>query len=288
MKYMIMIFGGLGATLENRTPEWITGMHELMMKLDTELKEAGEVVASRGLVDPSQAKTVRFTGVSRCRPTGRSPRSRSPSPGTGSSRWTRNGRSRSRRRSSRTRGTRWRSGRSCTAARPRSRDQPDQPGVAAAGVTPDRRIEDLLREFAPQVPGALVRRHGRFDACEDAVQEALLAAARQWPAEGVPDRPRSWLLTVAGRCLVDGWRAESARRRRETAAALDPTDHTPAADLHGADLHDTDLHDADRDDTLVLLFLCCHPALSPLSQLALTLRAVGGLTTAEIAAAFLA
>src|SRR3989440_3877459 len=282
MKYMIMIFGGLGATLENRTPEWITGMHELMMKLDTELKEAGEVVASRGLVDPSQAKTVRFTGVSRCRPTGRSPRSRSPSPGTGSSRWTRNGRSRSRRRSSRTRGTRWRSGRSCTAARPRSRDQPDQPGVAAAAVTTDRRIEDLLREFAPQVPGALVRRHGRFDACEDAVQEALLAAARQWPVEGVPDRPRSWLLTVAGRCLVDGWRAESARRRRETAAALDPAGGVPPADSE-----DPGHRLADRDDTLVLLFLCCHPALSPASQLALTLRAVGGVSTAQIAAAFL-
>src|SRR5207244_8612291 len=97
-----------------------------------------------------------------------------------------------------------------------------------------------------------------------------------WPAEGVPDRPRSWLLTVAGRSLVDGWRADSARRRRETVAALDPADHPPAG-----------LHDADRDDTLVLLFLCCHPALSPPSQLALTLRAAGGLTTAQIAAAFL-
>jgi RNA polymerase sigma factor (sigma-70 family) len=155
--------------------------------------------------------------------------------------------------------------------------------VAAGAVNTDHRIGDLLRELAPQVLGTLVRRHGQFDTCEDAVQEALLAAARQWPAEGVPDRPRSWLLTVAGRCLVDGWRAESARRRRETVAALDPTDHAPAADLH-----DADLHDADRDDTLVLLFLCCHPALSPPSQLALTLRAVGGLTTAEIAAAFLA
>jgi RNA polymerase sigma factor (sigma-70 family) len=133
-------------------------------------------------------------------------------------------------------------------------------------------VGDLLREFAPQVLGTLVRRHGQFDACEDAVQEALLAAALRWPADGVPDRPRSWLLTVAGRCLVDGWRAESARRRRETVAALDPADHPPVAD---------------RDDTLVLLFLCCHPALSPPSQLALTLRAVGGLTTAQIAAAFL-
>lgn len=136
-------------------------------------------------------------------------------------------------------------------------------------------IEDLLRELAPQVLGTLVRRHGQFGACEDAVQEALLAAALQWPAEGVPDRPRSWLLTVAGRSLVDGWRAESARRRREETAARDPAAHPPGAGHWPA------------DDTLVLLFLCCHPALSPPSQLALTLRAVGGLTTAEIAAAFL-
>jgi RNA polymerase sigma factor (sigma-70 family) len=133
-------------------------------------------------------------------------------------------------------------------------------------------IEDLLRELVPQVLGALVRRYGQFDACEDAVQEALLAAARQWPAEGVPDNPRSWLTTVASRRLVDQWRSESARRRREeTAAALElPVQSTPS----------------DRDDTLTLLFLCCHPSLSVPSQLALTLRAVGGLTTAEIAKAF--
>jgi RNA polymerase sigma factor (sigma-70 family) len=149
------------------------------------------------------------------------------------------------------------------------------------------RIEDLLREFAPQVLGTLVRRYGQFDACEDAVQEALLAAALQWPTEGVPDRPRSWLLTVAGRSLVDGWRADSARRRRETTAALDPVGPTPAADRHDADFPDAEPPDADRDDTLVLLFLCCHPALSPPSQLALTLRAVGGLTTAQVATAFL-
>jgi len=154
--------------------------------------------------------------------------------------------------------------------------------VAAGAVNTDHRIGDLLRQLAPQVLGTLVRRHGQFDACEDAVQEALLAAALQWPAEGAPDRPRSWLLTVAGRSLVDGWRADSARRRRETVVALDPADHPPAAGPSGADRHDTD-----RDDTLVLLFLCCHPALSPPSQLALTLRAVGGLTTAQIAAAFL-
>jgi RNA polymerase sigma factor (sigma-70 family) len=133
-------------------------------------------------------------------------------------------------------------------------------------------VEDLLRGCAPRVLATLVRRHGQFDACEDAVQEALLAAARQWPVDGVPDRPRSWLLTVAGRALVDGWRADSARRHRETVVALDPADRAPASD---------------RDDTLTLLFLCCHPALSPPSQLALTLRAVGGLSTAQVAAAFL-
>jgi RNA polymerase sigma factor (sigma-70 family) len=151
-------------------------------------------------------------------------------------------------------------------------------------VTGKQRIEDLLRELAPQVLGVLVRRHGQFDACEDAVQEALLAATVQWPGQGVPERPRSWLLTVASRALVDSWRADSARRRRETAAALDPTDHSPAADYIG--ILDADLA-ADKDDRLALLFLCCHPALSQPSQIALTLRAVGGLTTAQIAAAFL-
>jgi len=140
-------------------------------------------------------------------------------------------------------------------------------------VNAEPAVEDMLRELAPQVLGGLVRRHGQFDACEDAVQEALLAAARQWPADVVPDRPRSWLLTVAGRSLVDAWRAEGARRRRELSAALlEPAGREPVAG---------------RDDTLALLYLCCHPALSGPSQLALTLRAVGGLTTAEIAAAFL-
>jgi RNA polymerase sigma factor (sigma-70 family) len=139
-------------------------------------------------------------------------------------------------------------------------------------------MEGLLRDLAPQVLGALVRRHGQFDACEDAVQEALLAATVQWPAEGVPDRPRSWLLTVATRTLVDYWRTDSARRRREATAALDPT-HWSAVDAY-----DTA---PGAEDALVLLFLCCHPALSPPSQLALTLRAVGGLTTAQIAGAFL-
>ena len=133
------------------------------------------------------------------------------------------------------------------------------------------RHEDLLRALAPQVLGALVHRYGRFDACEDAVQEALLAAATQWPREGVPDHPRAWLVTVASRRLTDELRAEQARRRREDAVAAEP----PPAPV------------ADTDDTLALLVLCCHPALSPASQIALTLRAVGGLTTGEIARAFL-
>jgi len=140
-------------------------------------------------------------------------------------------------------------------------------------VRTDSCAEDLLRDLAPQVLGRLVRRHGQFDACEDAVQEALLAAALQWAERGVPDDPRSWLMTVASRRLVDIWRSDSARQRREEyAAALElPDQGQPAG----------------QDDTLRLLFLCCHPALSVPSQLALTLRAVGGLTTAEVARAFL-
>ncbi|MCP2169864.1 RNA polymerase sigma factor [Goodfellowiella coeruleoviolacea] len=145
----------------------------------------------------------------------------------------------------------------------------------------DRGVEDLLRELAPQVLGALVRRHGQFDAGEDAVQEALLAAATQWPVEGVPDNPRGWLRTVAERRLLDQVRSEVSRRRREDAVAA----ATPQSAVLGRPA-DADPA-ADRDDSLALLFLCCHPALSEPSQIALTLRAVGGLTTAQIAAAFL-
>jgi len=138
----------------------------------------------------------------------------------------------------------------------------------------DRRIEDLLRAYAPQVLGVLVRRYGDFSDAEDAVQEALLAAAMQWPEQGVPENPKAWLVTVAGRRLTDHIRSETARRRREDEiAALEPVDGRPEI--------------SDRDDTLTLFFWCCHPALSAPSQLALTLRAVGGLTTAEIASAFL-
>jgi RNA polymerase sigma factor (sigma-70 family) len=140
--------------------------------------------------------------------------------------------------------------------------------------------EHLLRELAPQVLGAVVRRHGDFDAAEDAVQEALTAAAFQWPRTGVPDDPRAWLVQVAARKLTDRIRSDSARRRRETKVALEtPPEENVAPPPDEAP--------AEQDDTLVLLFMCCHPALTRPSAIALTLRAVGGLTTAEIASAFL-
>ena len=133
-------------------------------------------------------------------------------------------------------------------------------------------VEDLLRELAPQVLGVVIRRFGDFDSAEDAVQEALIAAARHWPADGRPANPRGWLIQAAVRRMTDQLRSERARRRREDAAAMA---EPPPADVTG------------RDDTLILLFMCCHPALTPASAIALTLRAVGGLTTAEIANAFL-
>jgi RNA polymerase sigma factor (sigma-70 family) len=140
-------------------------------------------------------------------------------------------------------------------------------------------VADLLRELAPQVLAILVRRHGQFETCEDVVQEALLEAAVHWPEQGTPDNPRAWLLTVASRRLTDQWRSEKARRRREVAVvAMDPVAAEPSAADESA---------SDADDTLALLLLCGHPALAEPAQLALTLRAVGGLTTAEIARAFL-
>jgi len=139
-------------------------------------------------------------------------------------------------------------------------------------------IEHLLRELTPQVLGTIVRRFRDFATAEDAVQEALLAAAMQWPRDGVPDNPRGWLIQVASRRMTDYLRSEVARRRRETEAAIQSGHLAPAADVEV---------EADRDDTLILLFMCCHPSLSPSSAIALTLRAVGGLTTAEIANAFL-
>ena len=131
-------------------------------------------------------------------------------------------------------------------------------------------IEETLREAAPRVLAVLVKRYGQFDLCEDAVQEALLAASQQWPAEGVPANPTGWLVTVAGRRWTEQWRSDTARVRRERSVAADTA---PMA--------------IQEDDSLTLFLLCCHPELSRASQVALTLRAVGGLSTAEIARALL-
>jgi len=148
-------------------------------------------------------------------------------------------------------------------------------------MTTDGPIQDLLRPLIPKVLGALVRRYGGFDACEDAVQEAMLAAATQWPERGIPDDPQGWLLTVASRRLADQYRSDLARRRREEVAAslvLPDQLREPSPDAD---------RPPERDDTLTLLFLCCHPALAAQAQAALTLRAVGGLSTSQIAHAFL-
>jgi RNA polymerase sigma factor (sigma-70 family) len=145
--------------------------------------------------------------------------------------------------------------------------------MQGAGLNSASASESVLRELAPQVLGALVRRYGDFDACEDALQEALLAATARWPTEGAPANPRGWLMTVASRRLIEIWRNESARRRREERVGQEALARQQSV--------------PNDDDTLTLLFLCCHPSLTPASQVALTLRAVGGLTTAEIARAFL-
>ena len=135
--------------------------------------------------------------------------------------------------------------------------------------------EHLLRELAPQVLASVIRRFHDFAAAEDAVQEALIAAAVQWPRDGVPANPRAWLIQVANRRFTDHIRSESARRQRESAIGLEAAAPAPPAS------------DPETDDTLILFFMCCHPALTRSSAIALTLRAVGGLTTAEIASAFL-
>ena len=142
----------------------------------------------------------------------------------------------------------------------------------------DPSLEHLLRELAPQVLGAVARRYRDFSSAEDAVQEAMIAAFAQWPRKGVPGNPRGWLFQVACRRMADHVRSEIARRERETEVAAESEILPPtlASEV-----------DMDPDDTLILLFMCCHPALTPTSAIALTLRAVGGLTTAEIANAFL-
>ncbi len=142
----------------------------------------------------------------------------------------------------------------------------------------DTASEHLLRELAPQVLGVVARRFRDFASAEDAVQEAMLAAFTQWPEQGVPENPRGWLIHVASRRMTDQVRSDMARRLREAAVAIDEETAAPTVDIEA---------DMDPDDTLILLFMCCHPALTPSSAIALTLRAVGGLTTAEIAHAFL-
>jgi RNA polymerase sigma factor (sigma-70 family) len=140
-------------------------------------------------------------------------------------------------------------------------------------VSRSAEIEGLLREAAPRALAAVVRRFGDFADSEDAVQEALIEAAEQWPARGIPESPTGWLVHVASRRMTDRIRSEEARRRREQeVASLEPPGPRPAPE---------------GDDALALIFMCCHPELTPASAVALTLRAVGGLTTAEIAAAFL-
>ena len=145
-------------------------------------------------------------------------------------------------------------------------------------MTLDVRVEHLLRDLAPQVLGAVVRRFRDFTASEDAVQEALIAATKQWPRDGIPDNPRGWLIQVALRRMTDHVRSEISRRNRESVVAADTLVVAPA--LYSEP-------EFDSEDTLLLLFMCCHPALTSASAIALTLRAVGGLTTAEIANAFL-
>ncbi|WP_307665724.1 RNA polymerase sigma factor [Streptomyces sp. V1I1] len=146
---------------------------------------------------------------------------------------------------------------------------------------PEETAADLLRELAPQVVGVLTRRFRDFDAAEDAVQEALLAAATQWPAEGLPQNPRGWLIQVASRRMTEQVRSEQARRRREDLAARrEPADRQSAPSSDSDDV-------VEQDDTLTLLFMCCHPALTPTAAIALTLRSVGGLSTTEIASAFM-
>jgi RNA polymerase sigma factor (sigma-70 family) len=147
--------------------------------------------------------------------------------------------------------------------------------------SPHPSAQDLLRDLAPQVLGAVIRRFGDFAASEDAVQEALIAAATQWPRDGLPENPRAWLIQVASRRVTDHVRAETARRNREAiVVSLVPPEQQLALAADEAEA-------AERDDTLDLLFMCCHPVLSSSSAIALTLRAVGGLTTIEIAKAFL-
>ena len=271
-KFMLLqnYAGGAGCTepMTNWAAEDIRAHIDFQHALNKELTDKGELVDAQGLAGPELAKFVTFDGTGAPVVTdGPFPESKELLAGY---RMVDVGVGVARRRDRREGlGRAW----------PRWRPDPAADrGSAGDGrakrrpVTRGPAIEDLLRELAPQVLGVVIRRFGDFDAAEDAVQEALLAAALHWPREGLPGNPRGWLIQTAVRRMTDQLRSEQARRRREGVAAMR---EPPAADV------------ADRDDTLILLFMCCHPALTPASAIALTLRAVGGLTTAEIANAFL-
>ena len=153
--------------------------------------------------------------------------------------------------------------------------------MSSDSAPPSNDIGHLLRELTPRVLAAVAKRHGDFDAAEDAVQESLIAASQQWPVNGVPANPRGWLYHVAMRRLTDLARSDLARRRREESVASESSAIESVIPAMFGEMR------IDEDDSLTLLFMCCHPALTPPSAIALTLRAVGGLTTAEIANAFL-
>ena len=284
MKYMLMMHapraGWKEAGIGTWPPEDLKAHIGFMHRFNKELTDAGELVDAQGLSLPEEARVVRAGKGARPEVTdGPVPR------GEGVSRRLLDHRLRHHRTGLRARGPclgRPRKGR--RSAEHADRGAPGDERPLYRHVTPpapEFTGENLLRELAPQVLGAVMRRFRDFSAAEDAVQEALLAAALQWPVEGVPDNPRGWLIHVAARRMTDHLRTELARRRREAIVLVQaPPDHqvAPAADA---------LEHAEQDDTLILLFMCCHPALTRPSAIALTLRAVGGLTTAEIANAFL-
>ena len=268
MKYVAMIYGNQAKWDSFPAEAWPEAIAR-QEAFNRKYRESGELIGAYGLADAAAAQLVRREGGALAVTDGPyletkeylgqllPARLRQPGAGPGDRR-----------------------GHALRGRRPR-RTVAGPARVRGGRVSGPTEVEDLLRAYAPQVLGTLVRRYGTFDTCEDAVQEALIAAARQWPAQGIPDNPRGWLVTVAARKLVDQVRSEAARRRREDSLAL----ATPASELlaHAAD----EEPGTDRDDSLALLFLCCHRDLSPPSRIALTLRAVGGLTTAQIAAAFL-
>ena len=258
MKYMIMMFGGLGETLADRSPEWITAMQTTMMRMDQELRESGEVVESRHLTDATRATTVRFTNGAPAPTDGPFAEIKESLAGY----WIIEG--------SYERAVEIASRVVAVTEYPmevrRVMDEPPSrcDGRAVRGPAARTRAAGPRRARAPA--RAVRRVRGRRTGGPARRRRTVAPRRCSGPALRLA-------TTVATRALVDHWRSDSARRRREATAALDPTSHPGPGD---------------PDDTLTVLFLCCHPALTAPSQLALTLRAVGGLTTAQVAAAVLA